>query len=99
MKNHFKKFTLFCTIAGLFAVPLVLNFGLFGTLVIFFALGGAAAIGMAILEFRAQNIDGKVNNHQLASPRWNTDGTPMCGYLDINGNPYGVTTSIFESDR
>ena len=26
-----------------------------------------------------------------SEPSVNVDGTPMCGSVDINGNPYGVT--------
>ena len=25
------------------------------------------------------------------TPSTNVDGTPMCGSIDVNGNPYGVT--------
>lgn len=28
-----------------------------------------------------------------SEPSVNVDGTPMCGGVDINGNPYGVTES------
>ena len=29
-------------------------------------------------------------------PSVNIDGTPMCGYVDANGNPYGVTRSSID---
>jgi len=32
-------------------------------------------------------------SHESAEPSFNIDGTPMCGYVDANGNPYGVTRS------
>lgn len=28
-----------------------------------------------------------------SDPSFNIDGTPMCGRLDIHGNPYGITSS------
>lgn len=37
---------------------------------------------------------------QSDMPSFNIDGTPMIGMLDINGNPYGITssTSMFDDD-
>ena len=32
------------------------------------------------------------------NPDFNIDGTPMVGMLDINGNPYGSTSSMFDDD-
>ena len=29
----------------------------------------------------------------ISQPLFNIDGTPMCGILDIHGNPYGITSS------
>ncbi|TRX53439.1 hypothetical protein [Thalassomonas sp. M1454] len=31
------------------------------------------------------------NEGTRTGPLTNIDGTPMCGSIDINGNPYGVT--------
>jgi hypothetical protein len=31
------------------------------------------------------------NSIGITEPSVNIDGTPMCGSVDINGNPYGVT--------
>jgi len=31
------------------------------------------------------------SSEEDTSPYTNVDGTPMCGSVDVNGNPYGVT--------
>lgn len=33
------------------------------------------------------------NSSASSEPSVNIDGTPMCGGIDINGNPYGVTST------
>lgn len=32
------------------------------------------------------------SNSSISEPSVNVDGSPMCGSVDINGNPYGVTS-------
>lgn len=49
---------------------------------------------------------GSTESDVATEPTVNIDGTPMCGSVDINGNPYGVTpvgdnidhTSCFDND-
>ena len=55
----------------------------------------------------AQPLDGKLPAgafesddliHQSGLPSFNIDGSPMVGMVDINGNPYGITSSLFDDD-
>lgn len=38
--------------------------------------------------------DDSISNSE---PSVNIDGSPMCGSVDINGNPYGVTSTVMVS--
>ncbi len=44
---------------------------------------------MGILSF----LFGSSNSVSNDEPSVNIDGSPMCGGVDINGNPYGVTST------
>ena len=43
-------------------------------------------MGIFTSLFGGNNSASKINE-----PTVNVDGTPMCGSVDVNGNPYGVT--------
>ena len=55
--------------------------------------GAAAAAGLAAASVNFDDDDG--GSH--FSPTVNIDGTPMVGGVDINGNPFGITSSIFDN--
>lgn len=44
---------------------------------------------MGLFSFLFGNNDANISNE----PSVNIDGSPMCGGVDINGNPFGVTES------
>jgi hypothetical protein len=37
---------------------------------------------------------GNADTIHMLEPAFNIDGTPMLGFFDIHGNPYGVTEQI-----
>lgn len=46
-------------------------------------------IFMGLFSFLFSSDDSVSNSE----PSVNVDGSPMCGSVDINGNPYGVTST------
>jgi hypothetical protein len=38
------------------------------------------------------------DDDDFLNPTVNIDGSPMCGGVDVNGNPYGVTSSSYLSN-
>lgn len=58
--------------------------------------------GMGITDTVSSHLEWSTSDTYSSSsyhsePLFNIDGTPMCGSVDINGNPYGVTGSLFDS--
>lgn len=56
------------------------------------AIGAGAAAATAAGAALAHDDDMFGHNHHDFKPMVNVDGTPMMGDVDINGNPFGVTT-------
>ena len=64
-----------------------------------------AAVSAAYLLFKAiQSICSKKtrvepNHKNRGLPAFNVDGTPMMGAFDMNGNPYGIASSMFNDNE
>lgn len=53
---------------------------------------GAATAGFG--SFAATHSDSGDDSAMDFSPTMNVDGTPMMGNVDINGNPFGATSTL-----
>jgi len=60
-----------------------------------------AAVSAAYLLFKAiQSISSKKPHQKNRGlPAFNVDGTPMMGAFDMNGNPYGIASSIINDNE